>query len=92
MTSIGIRELRQRAGVYLRQVQAGETIEITDRGHPIALLCPIPEDSPFERMIAAGQVKMAEASIHDLPEPVKSRPGQEMLSETILRMRADETF
>ncbi|HCO03412.1 MAG TPA: prevent-host-death family protein, partial [Actinobacteria bacterium] len=34
MASVGIRELRQRASELLRRVEAGETIEVTDRGRP----------------------------------------------------------
>ena len=31
MTSVGVRELRQRASELLRLVEQGETVEITDR-------------------------------------------------------------
>ncbi|WP_214444170.1 type II toxin-antitoxin system Phd/YefM family antitoxin, partial [Mycobacterium tuberculosis] len=41
MTSVGVRALRQRASELLRRVEAGETIEITDRGRPVALLSPL---------------------------------------------------
>ena len=40
MKSIGVRELRQRAGEYLRQVEAGQSVEITAWGRPVALLVP----------------------------------------------------
>jgi prevent-host-death family protein len=43
MTTVGARELRQRASELLCLVEGGETIEITDRGRPVALLAPIPE-------------------------------------------------
>lgn len=36
MTRVGVRELRQAASELLRRVQRGETIEVTDRGHPVA--------------------------------------------------------
>ena len=42
MTVIGVRQLRQNASVYLRLVEAGETIQIADRGRPVALWVPIP--------------------------------------------------
>ncbi|MBA2263920.1 MAG: type II toxin-antitoxin system prevent-host-death family antitoxin, partial [Chloroflexi bacterium] len=32
MRRIGIRELRQNASEYVRAAEAGETIEVTDRG------------------------------------------------------------
>ena len=40
MTSVGIRELRQNASAVLRKVIAGETVEVTDHGHPIARIVP----------------------------------------------------
>ncbi|MBA2426827.1 MAG: type II toxin-antitoxin system prevent-host-death family antitoxin [Actinobacteria bacterium] len=48
MRSIGIRELRQRASEYLRLVESGETVEVTDRGRPIAMLVPIPADDALD--------------------------------------------
>jgi antitoxin (DNA-binding transcriptional repressor) of toxin-antitoxin stability system len=53
----------------LRLVENGETVEVTDRGRPVALLTPIPEGSPLERMRAAGDVEPATADLDDLPEP-----------------------
>ena len=41
MTSVGIRQLRQNASALLRLVAAGETIEITDHGHPVARIVPL---------------------------------------------------
>jgi prevent-host-death family protein len=90
MTRIGIRELRQRASAYLRRVEAGETIEVTDRGRPIALLTPIPEAPPLDRLRAAGEVDAASGSLDDLPAPLTLAPGQEAPSTILARMRADE--
>lgn len=41
MTQIGVRELNQHTSQVLDRVRAGEEIEITDRGVPIAELRPI---------------------------------------------------
>jgi prevent-host-death family protein len=41
VTQIGIRELNQHTSQVLDRVKAGEEIEITDRGVPIAELRPI---------------------------------------------------
>lgn len=49
MERIGIRELRQHASRYLRRVQLGESLEITDRGRPVALLVPVRADSWEDR-------------------------------------------
>jgi prevent-host-death family protein len=90
MTRIGIRELRQKASEYLRRVEGGETIEVTDRGRPVALLIPIPEAPPLERLRAAGDVDAALGTMDDLPAPLPLAPGQEAPSTILARMRADE--
>lgn len=73
MTSVGIRELRQRASELLRLVEQGETIEITDRGRPVALLSPLPDGTPLERLRAAGELEAGTGSLADLPDPLPSR-------------------
>jgi prevent-host-death family protein len=83
-----VRELRQRASELLRLVECGETIEITDRGRPVALLGPIPM-SPLERLRAAGEVIPATGTIDDLPEPVELRQGSEPLSAVLERRRSE---
>jgi len=55
MERIGVRELRQHASRYLARVAGGESIEITDRGKPVALLVPTAND-PWEELRASGQV------------------------------------
>lgn len=90
MTSVGVRELRQRASVLLRLVEAGETVEITDRGRPVALLTPIPDASPLERMRAAGEVETATGDLDDLPEPLVLPAGAEVPSRVLARLRRDE--
>ena len=38
--SVGIRELKAKLSAYVRRAQAGETVEITDRGAVVAELRP----------------------------------------------------
>jgi prevent-host-death family protein len=90
MSSIGIRDLRQRASEYLRRVEAGETIEVTDRGRPVALLTPIPSLPPLDRLRALGAVEEPRSGFDDLPEPVALTAGQERPSSVLARLRADE--
>jgi prevent-host-death family protein len=90
MTRIGIRELRQKASQYLRRVEGGETIEVTDRGRPVALLIPVPQVSPLEQLRAAGDVEPAEGDLEDIGPPLKPVPGQELPSSVLNRLRADE--
>ena len=90
MTSVGVRELRQRASGLLRLVEQGETVEITDRGRPVALLTPIPDGSPLERLRAAGDVETATADLDDLPEPLVLSTEIELPSRVLARLRRDE--
>jgi prevent-host-death family protein len=89
MTSVGVRELRQRASELLRLVESGETVEITDRGRPVALLSPIPAGSPLERLRAAGDSEPAEGDLDGLLPPLQSR-GSELPSAVLARLRRDE--
>lgn len=90
MTSVGIRELRQRASELLRRVEEGETIEVTDRGRPVAVLSPPPEGSPLERLRALGEIDAAVADFDDLPEPLVLPRGIERPSDVLRRLRAAE--
>ena len=89
MTRVGVRELRQRASELLRLVAGGETIEITDRGRPVALLSPLPGGSPLERLRASGEVDPATADLDDLPAPLPSR-APEPPSAVLARLRRDD--
>lgn len=42
MDRIGVRELRQNASKYLDRVKHGESIEVTERGVPVAIISPVP--------------------------------------------------
>lgn len=90
MKAVGIRELRQRASELLRLVEAGDTIEITDRGRPVALLSPIPQLTGYARLKADGDITPASASIDDLPPAIPLEPGQEPASAILARLRRDE--
>lgn len=90
MTRIGIRELRQRASDYLRRVEAGETIEVTDRGRPVALLTPIPKGPPVERLRVSGEIAGSTAAWEDLPAPLSLGKDDEAPSVILERLRSDE--
>ncbi len=58
MDRVGVRELRQNLSVYLRRVQAGESLEVTEHGHPVAVLSPLRESmSAYDRMVAEGRIR-----------------------------------
>jgi prevent-host-death family protein len=90
MMRVGIRELRQRASELLRQVERGESIEITDRGRPVAVLSPLPPGGPYRRMLAEGEIVRATHETGELPEPLTLARGQESASAVLARLRSDE--
>ena len=90
MTTVGIRELRQRASELLRRVEAGEVFEVTDRGRPVAVLGPLPAGAALDRLRASGELAAASADLDDLPEPLALRAGQEAPSSVLAGLRRDE--
>jgi prevent-host-death family protein len=90
MTQVGVRELRQAASELLRRVEQGETFEITDRGRPVALLSPLPDYGPLERLRAGGQIEESKGDIDELPEPLVLPAGTESASDVLARLREFE--
>lgn len=90
MATVGIRELRQRASELLRRVEAGETIEVTDRGRPVAVLAPVPDRRPLDKLRATGDLLPSQRDLDDLPEPLPLQKGQEPPSRILERLRRDE--
>lgn len=60
------QELRQQASRYLREVQRGETIEVTDRGNPVAWLVPVPPSGGLAELAASGRLVAAAGDALDL--------------------------
>ncbi len=85
-----MRELRQRASELLRLVAGGETIQVTDRGRPVAVLAPVPGGSPLEQLRASGEITPGEGDLDDLPEPLELPAGSETPSAILARLRSDE--
>lgn len=56
MRTISHRELRNNSSEILRDVLAGEIIEVTNHGEVAAVLVP-PSLTPYERLLAAGKVR-----------------------------------
>ena len=90
MKEVGIRELRQHASALIRRVERGESIGVTDRGRPVAVLGPVPRRSPLEILLATGELTPAEIGLDELPPPVAIGGEQELPSRVLARLRRDE--
>lgn len=66
---IGIRELREGLSRAIRRVRDGQTIEITDRGKPVARIVPVASARPaaLERLIDEATVYPPVATRRRLP-------------------------
>ncbi len=89
--TVGVRELRQNLSVYLRRVKEGETLEVTEHGHPVARLGPAPLEpmSALDRLIAEGRATRGRGSLADLPPPLELPPGKP-LSQLVIEMREED--
>ena len=90
MTSVGIRDLRQRASELLRLVQMGETIQVTDRGRPVAILGPLPDHGTLDQLRATGDVTAATGDPDDLPAPIILPDTSPTASSVLARLRDEE--
>jgi len=90
--SVGVRELRQNLSVYIRRAQAGEALEVTERGRPVAMLGPLPgQGTELDRLASRGLVIRATRSSSSLEIPKPAEPSLPLsLTEALNLMRADE--
>lgn len=91
MIRMGIRELKDGLCRALRQVQAGETIEVTDHGRPVARIIKT-WPSRAAQLIAEGRLVVPEgsASLLKLGPPRPLEPGERLGSAILAELRADE--
>jgi prevent-host-death family protein len=86
---VGVRELRQNLSVYLERIALGETLEVTDRGQPVAILAPLPKQvSVLERLRAEGRVTPAAGDLLKAMRPLTGHTSRRA-SRALQRMRAD---
>lgn len=91
--TVGIRELRQQASAVLRRVVAGEVIDVTDHGHPIARIVPL-RPGVLDQLVLENRASEASGDLLDLMEelgvPVRARRGRVSPSRALAELRADE--
>ena len=78
--------MRQNASKYLKRVEAGETIEVTDRGRPVARIVPVMPNS-YARLVAEGRIRLGRGGLRELPPPIPLPEGVEPPSLLVSRMR-----
>ena len=86
--TVGIRDLKARLSEYLRELDKGQVILITDHGRPVGRIYPV-EASVEERMEAmrkAGLVEWSGKELRDIEPPAVNR-GDKLVSDIVVEMR-----
>ncbi|MCL4445603.1 MAG: type II toxin-antitoxin system prevent-host-death family antitoxin [Actinobacteria bacterium] len=90
--NIGIRELRQQASAVIRRVLDGESIEVTNHGHPVARIVPI-RPGEMDRLVLEGRASEASGDLLELGVelglPATTR-GLTLPSDALAELRAGE--
>ena len=89
MIRAGIRELRQNASVLIRRVIEGETIEVTERGRPVARIVPLHGRSVLDQMVSEGRATAARGDLLDI-KPLRPVAGKRSLADILADLRAHE--
>lgn len=86
--TVGIAELRQNLSRYLRRVERGERLIVTDRNRPVAELGPPPvAGSALDRLIAEGRVPRPLR--RGLPGPLELDGDPRALSRALDEIRGE---
>jgi prevent-host-death family protein len=86
--TVGVAELRQNLSRYLRRVERGERLVVTDRNRPVAELGPPPTAaSELDRLIAEGRV--SRPTRRGLPEPLELEGDPYALSRALDEIRGE---
>lgn len=88
MNTVGVADLRQNLSRYLRRVQDGERLVVTERNRPVAELGPPPASGPaLDRLIAEGRVSRPRR--RGLPAPLELAGDVHALTRALDEIRGD---
>lgn len=87
-TTVGVREFRNHFSHYLRLVQAGAYLLITDHGRPVGQIMPVPVDltERLTGLIRAGVLDWDGGRLSAL-KPVGETKGTTTVSDLVIEGR-----
>ena len=86
--TVGVAELRQNLSRYLRRVEDGERLVVTDHHRPVAELIPLARpERVLDRLIAEGRVLPPVR--HGLPDPIPVAGDPAALARALDEIRGD---
>lgn len=74
MPSISVSQLKARLSEYLRLVGGGNTIVVTDRGTPVAMVSPLPPGESEGSMVSLIERGLLAPPLNSLPDDFWERP------------------
>src|ERR1700677_467960 len=97
MDSVSVSELNRQTAKVLDRIKAGESLEISEHGRPVARLSPaVPTTGAplLDRLIAQGKALPAANPGPIPPPPARDVPEEEgvSLSAALAEMREDERY
>lgn len=86
--TVGVRDLKAQLSEYLRRVKAGETIVITEHGHPIGRIIPEREsiDERLQRLVDSGELLWDGERLPHF-EPVAINESDTLISDIVSQLR-----
>jgi len=85
---VGVAELRQNLSKYLRRVEQGERLIVTDRNRPVAELGPpATHGANLDRLLAEGRV--SRPTRRGLPPPLRLDGDPYALSRALDEIRGE---
>ncbi len=87
-STVGVAELRRNLSLYLRRVERGERLLVTDRNRPVAELGPpATSGAALDRLIAEG--RLSRPIRRGLPEPLQLDGDPYALSRALDEIRGE---
>ncbi len=92
--TLDLGELADRGAHYAALIREGKRVTVTNRGEFVGYLVAADQPgSPFDRLVAAGQVRRATGhGIADLLPIPAPEPGEGSPVDELLRMRDEERY
>jgi prevent-host-death family protein len=85
---VGVRDLKARLSEYLRQVQNGNIVVITEHGRPVGRISPVeqPLNERIKTLLEAGMVAWNGQKLQPI-KPAAVNHGEKQISEILVELR-----
>jgi prevent-host-death family protein len=92
MGEVSVREFKNRLSEHLRRLENGETITVTRRGRPVAIVMPVEPQGDrltarLRELVARGVIQWSGGKPKGLNPPIKLRGEGPTASEMVLEDR-----